>query len=224
MYVDRETSVEEPPRAGADGPLGIPDVVAVRLRRYRERAGLSVRALGRAVGVSASMVSQIENGKVNPSVGTLYGIVSALGLSLDELFADTALALEGGRDTPARASGAHVLRRRDRPSLTLASGVRWERLTPAPDPEVDFVFVTYDVGAASCAPDALMQHRGREYGLVLEGRLGATVGFDDYELAPGDSIAFESATPHRFWTIGDEPSVVAWTIIGRAGDARSPVD
>jgi quercetin dioxygenase-like cupin family protein len=65
-------------------------------------------------------------------------------------------------------------------------------------------------------------HTGQEYGLVLEGRLGATVGFDSYELDPGDSITFNSTTPHRFWTIGDRPSVAVWTVVWSDGDPRVP--
>lgn len=183
---------------------------------------MSVRALAREVGVSASLVSQIENGKANPSVGTLYAIVSALSISLDELFAEagTLRPVARAADAPAMGGG-HVLRRGDRPALMLATGVRWERLTPAPDADVDFLLVTYEPGGASCPPDALMQHSGREYGLVLEGRLGATVGFDTYELEAGDSVALDSVVPHRFWTLGDRAAVVAWTIVGRAGDSRS---
>jgi transcriptional regulator with XRE-family HTH domain len=190
----------------------VPAFMAANLRARREEAAISVRALARTVGVSPSLVSQIELGKANPSVGTLYAIVTALGLSLDELFAAPA-------DRPAH--GEAVLRAADRPTLALESGVRWERLTPSPDADVDFLHVTYGVGGASCPPDALMRHRGREYGLVLSGRLGAAVGDESYELDPGDSIVLDSTTPHRFWTIGDEPSVVVWTVIGRDDDTRA---
>lgn len=204
----------------SDAPLGVPAVVAARLRARREEHGTSVRALARDVGVSPSLVSQIENGKANPSVGTLYAIVSALDISLDELFADG--------DTPpatpglsSAAAAGPVLRAADRRSISLASGVRWDRLTASNDPDVDFLYVTYDVGGASCPADALMRHNGREYGLVLSGRLGATVGFDAYELDPGDSIVLPSTTPHRFWTIGDVPTTVVWTVVGRTGDPRA---
>jgi transcriptional regulator with XRE-family HTH domain len=206
--------------------LGIPPVVAARLRARREDRGMSARSLAKEVGCSPSLISQIETGKANPSVGTLYAIVSALEISLDELFADP----EPNGDRPEQLSaaerieGALILRRDRRPSISLASGVHWERLTPTADPDVDFLYVTYDVGGASCPPDALMRHNGREYGLVLAGRLGATVGFDSYELEPGDSIVLPSTTPHRFWTIGDEPSTVVWTVVGRTGDPRSPFD
>jgi DNA-binding XRE family transcriptional regulator len=189
------------------------------LRSAREETQTSVRSLARTIGVSPSLISQIETGKANPSVGTLYAIVTALGVSLEQLFSDG----DGQGDAGTQASGTDnvVLRANDRPSVELASGVRWERLTPSPDPEVDFLYVIYAVGGESCPPDALMRHSGREYGLVLSGRLGATIGFDSYELEAGDSIVADSPTPHRFWTIGDEPAVVVWTVVGRAGDPRA---
>jgi transcriptional regulator with XRE-family HTH domain len=180
---------------------------------------MSVRSLARSIGVSPSLISQIETGKANPSVGTLYAIVTALGISLDQLFSDG--DAEHTVDARPDRSDDVVLRAEHRPTVELASGVRWERLTPRPDREVDFLYAIYAVGGESCPPDALMRHSGREYGLVLSGRLGATVGFESHELGPGDSIVADSTTPHRFWTIGDEPAVVVWTVVGRAGDPRA---
>lgn len=175
---------------------------------------ISVRGLAGRIGVSPSLISQIETGKVNPSVGTLVAITTELGLSLDVLFADAA--------APLRSPGEDgiMLHPDERPALELATGVTWYRLTPRHEEDVDFLYVVYGVGGESCPTDAMLVHRGREYGLLLSGRLGATIGFDSYELSAGDSIVFEARSPHRFWTIGDEPAVVVWTIIGRAGEAR----
>lgn len=58
-----------------------------RIREERLRRGVSLRGLARDVGVSASMISQIETGKTRPSVSTLYAITSALGVSIEEVFA-----------------------------------------------------------------------------------------------------------------------------------------
>jgi mannose-6-phosphate isomerase-like protein (cupin superfamily) len=98
--------------------------------------------------------------------------------------------------------------------------VQWERLTASHDPGVEFLYCTYPVGGESCPADKLMTHSGSECGIVLEGRLGATVGEESYGLEPGDSIAFDSSTPHRIWTIGEEAAVAAWTVVGRDGDPR----
>jgi mannose-6-phosphate isomerase-like protein (cupin superfamily) len=78
----------------------------------------------------------------------------------------------------------------------------------------------YPVGAESCQQDALVTHGGREYGYVTSGTLGVRVGFDEYELGPGTSIVFDSSSPHRLWTIGDEPVNAVWLVIGRAADPR----
>jgi mannose-6-phosphate isomerase-like protein (cupin superfamily) len=65
-----------------------------------------------------------------------------------------------------------------------------------------------------------MTHGGKEYGYVSSGTLGVRVGFDEYELGPGDSIAFHSSSPHRLWSIGDEPVHAVWVVIGRKADPR----
>ena len=56
-----------------------------RIRTARQNAGLTLRQLGAATGVSASLLSQIENDRARPSVTTLYNLVGTLGLSLDEV-------------------------------------------------------------------------------------------------------------------------------------------
>src|SRR3954447_23074968 len=60
--------------------------VGYRLRDDRQRQRIGLRELARRVGVSASLISQIELGRATPSVGTLYSIVNELDMSLDELF------------------------------------------------------------------------------------------------------------------------------------------
>jgi transcriptional regulator with XRE-family HTH domain len=69
------------------------------LRARRLQAGVGQRALARDVGVSASLISQIEHGRSIPSVGTLYAIVNRLGISLDEIFKMGAWRGEDGDPT-----------------------------------------------------------------------------------------------------------------------------
>lgn len=60
--------------------------VGARIRQARLARGVSLRALAREVGVSPSLVSQIETGKSQPSVSTLYAITTALSISVESLF------------------------------------------------------------------------------------------------------------------------------------------
>lgn len=62
-------------------------LVGERIRTARTSRGISLRALAREVAVSPSLISQIETGKCRPSVGTLYAIITALGVSIEEVFA-----------------------------------------------------------------------------------------------------------------------------------------
>src|SRR5947209_6023125 len=193
--------------------------VGSRLRQERERRGVSLRELARRVGVSPSLVSQIELDRVNPSVSTLYALVTELGMTMSAVFGDAepverVVRLSSGSD--GVLEGPEMRR-----VINLASGVRWERLTPHSDPDVEFLYVVYPVGAESCPEDALVTHGGREYGYVTSGTLGVRVGFEEYELGSGGSIAFDSSSPHRLWAIGDEPVHAIWLVIGREADPRA---
>ena len=197
--------------------------VGGRLRAERERLGISLRELARRVGVSPSLVSQIELDRVNPSVSTLYALVTELGMTMSDVFGDSPSGEPVIRRLREEDEDGLAERPETRRVINLASGVRWERLTPQSDREVEFLYVVYPVGAASCPEDALMTHGGKEYGYVSSGTLGVRVGFDEYELGPGGSIAFDSSSPHRLWAIGEEPVHAVWVVIGRKADPRETI-
>ena len=69
----------------------------------------------------------------------------------------------------------------------------------------------YEPGAESNA--ALYRHPGFEMVLVLSGRLVIFVGFERYELGPGDSMAFPSTLPHRYLNPGEETARAVTTIL-----------
>lgn len=215
---------------GAPGrlPGRVGPQIGQQLRVRRESSGISLRELARRLGVSPSALSQIETGKSRPSVSTLYAIVNELGMSLDELFDQLAPAGGAGVRADARrttdreaAAAERVQRAAGREGIQLESGVRWERLTPTPDAAVDFLYVAYEVGGSSSRSEGFIRHAGREYGLVLSGKLEVTVGFDTYELGPGDSICFDSTTPHRLRNNGPDPVHGVWLVVGRGGDTRA---
>lgn len=190
--------------------------IGARLREERERVGISQRELARRLGVSASLISQIESDQSKPSVSTLYAVVTELGVSLDHVF--QVHGSEAAPSAPAGEAGAGpVVHPDERHVIELDSGVRWERLTSHQRDDVDFLHVVYDVGGASAPQERSMRHAGREYGFVLSGRLCVQLGFERHELGPGDSIAFDSTQPHRLWNAGTEPVHGVWFVVGREG-------
>jgi transcriptional regulator with XRE-family HTH domain len=210
--------------ATSDGRAGqpvLPEAPALdlgrRLRTERLGQGMGLREMARRLGISASALSQIETGKAQPSVSKLFDIVNLLGVSVDGLLAGEAGPLP---DSPpvvvARGQGFFSLQREeDHESLELESGVRWSRLTAGSFPGVEFLRVTYQPGACSSSEGSFMRHAGQEFGYLLSGRLLVDVGFDSYQLGPGDSISFPATTPHRLSNDGPEPAQAVWCILGR---------
>src|SRR6476661_372459 len=187
------------------------DDLGLRLRAARERKNIGLRELARRLGVSASLISQIETGKSEPSINTLFAIVSELELSVNEIVFEPsqqsnpsgAGATDARDGAPGRrlqepspthvpdAPDSPVQRGTSRISISLESGVSWERLTSQPDHNVDFLLLRYPPGSESTAPHSLMRHNGTEYGYILTGRLQVSLGFDNWVLEPGDSISFD---------------------------------
>jgi len=214
-----------------------------RLREARESKEIGLRELARRLGVSASLISQIETGKTEPSINTLFAMVSELELSVNEIVFDsrveTPAAPSSGEDAAARAGdsgagtprlggpgpaeppGSPVQRSTSRTSISLESGVSWQRLTAQPDHKVDFLYLRYPPGSESTPADSLMRHNGTEYGYILSGTLQVSIGFDTYEIGPGDTIAFDCTRPHRFAAVGDEAVEAVWFVVGRG---NTPVD
>lgn len=205
-----------------DAPEAL-DGIGPRLREERVRSGLSQRELARRLGLSASLISQLESGMSKPSVGTLYSIVTELGVSLDHIIRgeDYGGAQNGKPSTPSERPLVHPDERR---SIDLASGVRWEQLTSGTEEDVDFLHAIYEVGGSSTPDQSLMRHHGREYGYVISGTLTIEIGFDEYVVGPGDSIVFDSTRPHRLYNQGDVPVHAIWFVVGRGADERAGSD
>ncbi len=216
--------------------------VGDRIREERLRRGLSVRGLARDLGVSASLISQIETGRSRPSVSTLYAITKALGISLEDVFdapdadqpaavvapvvgrlptvahalAASAAAAAAGVDVDAGGQIGPLVRPDEREVLELDSGVTWERLGRVRGVHVDFILATYAPGGTSSSTGQLMRHQGVEYGYIISGALTLTLGFDAYELGAGDAVSFPSTTPHSYRNDGVVPAVGVWCVFDPA--------
>jgi transcriptional regulator with XRE-family HTH domain/quercetin dioxygenase-like cupin family protein len=216
--------------------------IGEKLRTVRQRRRISLRDLARRAEMSASMLSQIETGKTFPSVRSIYSIAAALDVPVDYFFPDPNSVIEGatddeeqrnnsltasemrqakvgravdlGMDNPPRARPpVTVIHADGRPTIELNGGVTWARLTGSAEPDVEFLEVAYAPGATSGAN--MSHHLGREFGLVLEGELVVELGFESHALGCGDSIIFDSTTPHRLSNRGDQPMRALWVVLSR---------
>jgi transcriptional regulator with XRE-family HTH domain len=206
----------------------VEEKIGAALRQVRLAKGLSLRSVAAAVGVSASLLSQVETGKSQPSVSTLYSLVSHLGVSLDELLGiEGTASVESGSPDPAAGGAAGsvatrplrgdaaIQRAGENPSLDMDNGVRWERLAVGDSDMVDPLLVTYQPGASSSVEGRLMRHSGMEYAYLMEGQLTLQLEFDRYVLNAGDSFCFDSTRPHLYFNHGEQPARGLWYVIGR---------
>jgi transcriptional regulator with XRE-family HTH domain len=202
----------------------VPSDLGPRLRAIRLRQGIGLRELARRLDLSPSSISQIETGKIRPSVRTLYALVSEFGVTVDEvLFNEPPTSSEGGALSAPGSSralpepGLAIQRAAERPAIALNSGVKWERLMSWADEDVEFLEATYEPGGASSPDASFVRHNGHEFGFLLTGTLRVVVGFDEFILEPGDSITFPSSTPHRLSNEGTETVRAVWVVRGRRG-------
>jgi transcriptional regulator with XRE-family HTH domain len=193
--------VTEPRAPGANaGPIGH------RLRELRAARSLSLRQLAREVGVSPSLLSQVENGKVTPSVDTLYELAKALATPVAAFFDDAAAS------EPHAEGSVWLVRAGRRSRIALEHGVTWENLLPREQSGLRFMQIRYEPGAHS--GDHLLRHPGRDLFLVLEGELTFRVGFGEYVLHPGDAISFADFEPHHLRNDGSAPASAVVCVIG----------
>jgi transcriptional regulator with XRE-family HTH domain len=174
--------------------------LGLRVRELRRLRALTTRELARRVEVSPSMISQVETGSTNASVGTLRRIATALDVPLAEFLVDGSPAQPTARSlAPAPRTG--VVRRNRRKRLQLPeSHVVYELLTPDLRWDVEFLWIALE---PNHPPVESMAHPGQECALVIEGTLHIVIGDEEFVLETGDSIAFDSAVPHRIENRGD---------------------
>ncbi|HSG90063.1 MAG TPA: cupin domain-containing protein [Pseudomonadales bacterium] len=163
---------------------GSDDDLGWRLRAVRRARGLSQRALARQAGVSNAMISLVESGRSNPSVGLLKRILDGVPMSLGEFFAertDTARVFYRAEELTEISRGPVTMRQ-------VGGELRERRL--------QIMQETYAPGADTGR--AMLRHEAEEGGIVLSGHIELSVAGASRLLGPGDAYLFDSRQPHRF--------------------------
>jgi transcriptional regulator with XRE-family HTH domain len=164
---------------------------ANRLKRIRLHHGLSQRKLARQSGVANATISQIEAGKLNPTVSMLKKVLDGIPVSLSEFFGDEYEPVE------------KVFFRAEELTEIADGGVSYMQLgANLSGKAIQFIKECYQPGAGTGKHE--MQHEGEECGIVLKGRLQVTVGDETTVLRAGDAYYFKSSQPHKFSNPGSD--------------------
>lgn len=170
-----------------------------KVRELRESRGLSLKALAEKAEVSESFVSQVERGVANPSVASLRRLAGALDASVGALFQGP---VTRGRVVRSDDRGRLVHPRRG-----------WEDflITPREARRLQVILSIIQPGEGSGA-EPYSHESDEECVIVLNGSLEFRVGEEEYLLAQGDSLLFESRIPHWNRNPGPSNAEVLWVI------------
>jgi transcriptional regulator with XRE-family HTH domain len=171
------------------------------LRVYREKKGQNLGEVANRANISVSMLSQIERGKVTPSIDTLLEVCDALEFDVVDLFR----RISQRQNVTIRHKGGRL--------ITERQGVAYEQLTKSPEGSVPAELLRLEVPAGMTAGLSSEGHEGIEMGYVLSGAAKITVGSDSYDLNTGDSIAFYSHVPHTLTNNGTKSFTAIWNSI-----------
>lgn len=173
-----------------------------RVRDLRRRKEWTLDELAERSGVSRSMLSQIERGRANPTVGIAVRIATALGAPIADLLET---APRSGRIETIRAGDESAVYRRDRTvMLRTLSPLHLER-------DVELYELTLQAGGVL---DSAAHFRGtREVLSVERGRVAVSSGPERAELGPGDSAHYPADVSHAIENVGEESAVAFMLVI-----------
>jgi transcriptional regulator with XRE-family HTH domain len=164
-----------------------PRLVGEHMKRLRSARGFSVRAFATQTGFSPSFISQVENGQVSPSLGSLQKLAETLGVSLGEFFStaaslDEALVVkpEARRRLDSTWTDAHI-------EALSASG---------PGRHLEPVLVVFGPGGMSGKHPH--SHSREEFAFIVAGQVTVTLAGEEHTMTRGDAVTLPAGAP-RLW-------------------------
>jgi transcriptional regulator with XRE-family HTH domain len=169
-----------------------------RVKKLRRKQGMTLIELSKRAEVSMSLLSLIERNISTPTVRTLEKIVKALGTTISRLY----LEMENSEKGNSSLGRVTVVHKKDRKKLLLGperGQAHYELLTPDYQRKLEIMYIHFPVGRSK---GKSISHEGEECGIILEGKLKAHIGDQVIILEEGDSIYFDSTTPHYWENLG----------------------
>jgi len=173
-----------------------------KIRKVRESQGITLKQLAGRMDVSTSLLSQIENNRVSPSIDTLLTLADLLDIDPEYLFRDF-----------RKKRKVRIIRQEERNNLDLGE-VQYQLLTPPVPADEDFALEALELIVRPGGKKGSDQfgHPGREMGIILSGEGELQYGTETYILKEGDSLSFSSAVPHALINRGSVPLKAIWIV------------
>ncbi|OGK96249.1 MAG: hypothetical protein A3E31_10800 [Candidatus Rokubacteria bacterium RIFCSPHIGHO2_12_FULL_73_22] len=179
--------------------------LGARIKALRGERGLQQRQLAEKAGLTPSMVSQIESGRLTPSLHTLGRVAAALGVPIATLF-------------DGQPAGSIVVSRaKDYPVVSFdGSSERWAVLGAGLfQGKIRAVVSTLGPRSRGVTTEKVVIRPGQmKLFYVLAGRVGLHYNGDRHVLEAGDSALLDGGTPHGWENLGSKPAQALWVILG----------
>lgn len=185
-----EPAVAAPPRVGA------------QIQRLRSELGMTLDDLSRAAGVSKSMLSDIERDKANPTIAVAWRLTNALGVSLDQLFAQhrtpESITVAGPHDIPTLSGHESKYQLRVWGPIELAGKFEWYELLLQPGGAL--VSNAHEPGT-------------REHLTVLQGAIELEAAGATKRLKAADTARYAADEPHAIRNTGKSEAKALLVVI-----------
>ncbi len=179
----RRSATPSPPR----------DSIGPRLRQERVSKKKSLAEVAKAAEISVGFLSAIERSNMSASVGTLRKLARFYGMNVLDLF--------------EHEDSTHpVVRKNERKALSGGAGVNMELLARGHTVLEPHLFRV----APGSGSGSAYSHEGEEFMYLLQGELEIQLGGEHYRLRAGDSMNFQSSTPHEWRNPGKKETVILW--------------
>jgi transcriptional regulator with XRE-family HTH domain len=177
--------------------------IGSRIREMRKAQSLTLQQLADRSGLSPAHLSQLERNRASPSITALYSIAEGLKVNLHWFFANESSVLEDNEIN-------YIVRKNERRRLIYQGDVIDELLSPNLARKIEFLHCIMPPRTGT-GEDAY-SHDGEEAGYILSGTFELWVGERYFLLNEGDSFAYSSDEPHRYFNPGPATTVVLWVI------------
>ncbi len=193
--------------------------IGVLVKKHREELTLSVRELARRTGLSASFISQLENGKTQASLESLRLISEQLDVAMSSFFSESdplqdLADLHEQECPPGQGPGefSPIVRAGCRPRLFFPdSGVSYELLMTELNRKMEAIFGRISPGTGNIA--RRLRKPTEEFIFAISGKLRLVIGDQEYILTPGDSIYFSGENLQEISCVGEDEDATWISVI-----------
>ncbi|MCP4118373.1 MAG: helix-turn-helix domain-containing protein [Desulfobacteraceae bacterium] len=177
------------------------DEVGIRIKKLREKKGLSIEELSNLTGFDTQRLQDIEDGVIQPQLGTVMKLSRALDSALGRLVSGVGNRLYS------------ITRRNERKKISRSTSPKerqklYSYMSLAPEVQgrhMEALIVQLEENPEK----EVSVHNGEEFIFVLEGVAELSIANETYDLEPGDSVYYLSTTPHVITAKSGKATILA---------------